>query len=104
MEGSAHDVPESRKKQLEWSRLSARDLLKIDERLVREDPDTAFAVVLHVREQALLLEHHPNLGRVGSGAGRRELVLSRYPFTIHYRVTMSKVKIVRVLHQARKYP
>jgi len=77
--------------------------LKIDEYLTRENPDAAFAVILHIREQALLLEHHPGLGRSGSRPGRRELALTRYPFTIHYRLTKSKIRIIRVLHQARKY-
>lgn len=97
-------VPESRRKRLEWSRLSARDLLRIDDYLDRENPDTAFEVIRHIRERAMLLERHPELGRPGSRSGRRELALDRYPFTIHYRVTGTKVKIVRVLHQARKYP
>lgn len=97
-------MPESPGKGLEWSRSSARDLLRIDDHLDRENPDAAIEVVLHIREQASLLERHSDLGRTGSRSGRRELVLSRYPFTIHYRVTKSKIKIVRVLHQARKYP
>ena len=67
-------LPGSQRKPLEWSRLSARDLLKIDEYLARENPDAAFAVIAHIREQALLLESHPTLGRAGSRPGRRELV------------------------------
>jgi hypothetical protein len=40
--------------------------------------------------------------RKGEGS-TRECVMRRFPFTLIYRIEPGKVRIVRVLHQARDY-
>ena len=92
------------RKQLEWSVRAARDVLAIDLYLSAENPNAAFQVVEHIIERAEQLCRHPFLGR-SLGSGRpRKLVLTRYPYNIHYRLSATKVRIVRVLHQARRAP
>lgn len=94
----------SRPKRLEWSVRAARDVLAIDAYLSAENPKAASEVVEHILRRAEQLRRHPFLGK-SLGPGRpRKLVLTRYPYNIHYRLTATKVRIVRVLHQARREP
>ena len=93
-----------RLKQLEWSVRAAHDVLTIDAYLSAENPNAALEVVEHIVERAEQLRRHPFLGR-SLGSGRpRKLVLTRYPYNVHYRLTGSRVRILRVLHQARRMP
>ena len=64
-------------------------------------------------EQGDRLEHqvdqlidHPELGRAGRRRGTRELVISRTPFVVVYRVKprLKRVEILRVLHHAQQWP
>ena len=50
------------------------------------------------------LQALPTLWRVGRNTGTRELVLERYPYTIVYRLTSTKIRVLAVLHQSRQYP
>ena len=81
------------RKQLEWSRRSAQD-----------NQSAADAVIEHIQQRALMLEADPLLGKRRLASPHRELVLSRYPFTIIYRVRGGRVLISRVLHQRRQLP
>jgi toxin ParE1/3/4 len=97
-------VAASRRKQREWAVRAARDLLAIDSYLSADNPKAAVEVVKYIMDRAEQLGRHAFLGR-SLGAGRpRKLVLTRYPCNIHYRLTVTKVRIVRVLHQARREP
>ena len=80
------------RKQLEWSLWSAQD-----------NQLAADAVIAYMQQRALMLEADPLLGK-RLASPRRELVLSRYPFTIIYRVRGGRVVISRVLHQRRQLP
>ncbi|CAN7684097.1 type II toxin-antitoxin system RelE/ParE family toxin [Phyllobacterium sp. LjRoot231] len=59
-----------------------------------------------IQHQVNLLADHPVMGRVGRKRGTRELVISRTPFVIVYRVRRStqRVEILRVLHGAQQWP
>lgn len=60
--------------------------------------------VLHLRDSAAMLADHPNMGRPGRIAGTRELVVTRFPYILPYRVRGSTVEVLRVFHTARKWP
>ena len=92
------------KKQLEWSRRSAQDLLDIEEYIAQDNQSAADAVIAHMQQRALMLEADPLLGKRRLASPHRELVLTRYPFTIIYRVRGSRVLISRMLHQKRQFP
>ena len=49
---------------------------------------------------------NPEIGRTGRRKGTRELVISRTPFVVVYRIKAKRIMIVRVLHtsQAWTYP
>jgi toxin ParE1/3/4 len=44
------------------------------------------------------------MGRSGRVADTRELVISRTPFIVVYRVTPTRIEILRVLHGAQAWP
>jgi len=92
------------KKQLEWSRRSAQDLLDIEEYIAHDNQSAADAVIAHIQQRALVLEADPLLGKQRLASPHRELVLSRYPFAIIYRVRGGRVLISRILHQRRQFP
>lgn len=93
-----------RKRALEWSRRSSRDVLEIEAFIVLDNQSAADDVVSEIISKALLLEANPSLGKRGSSSAHRELVLTRFPFTIVYRLTRKTVVVSRVLHQRRLFP
>lgn len=97
-------MPPRVKKQLEWSARSGRDLLAIDVYIAADNPLAANQVVDYIFGQAEQLTRFPLLGRIPKPGAPRELILSRYPYNIIYRVTRNKIRIVRVIHQSRLYP
>ena len=50
------------------------------------------------------LAAHPAVGRPGRVPGTRELVVSRTPYVIPYRVREGVVEILRVVHARRRWP
>lgn len=92
------------KKQLEWSVRSERDLLAIDLHISADNPAAAEEVVNYIINQAMLLTRFPLMGRIPRPYAPRELVFTRYPFNLIYRVTRTKIRVVRVIHQSRLYP
>lgn len=93
-----------RKKPLEWSRRAAGQLLEIENYIAQDDPIVAATVVDRIIATAAKLSTFPLAGRTGRLRGTRELVITRYPYTIIYRVRRTAVQIIRVVHQARKFP
>jgi len=75
-----------RKRLLSWSRRSARDLLEIEAYIASDNQSAADEVIADIIGKALLLETNPSIGRLKSPAGYREFVLTRFPFTVIYRI------------------
>lgn len=92
------------KKPLEWSPRSRRHIEFIRDYIAADNPVAAQSVLDEIRRAAENLCNFPMLGHVGQRAGTRELVLSKYPYTLVYRLTTKKIGIVAVMHQARKNP
>lgn len=82
-------------------------LLNLDQEasyIAQDNPKAAADLVLHLRDSALILGEQPNLGRPGRIPGTRELVVSKLPYILPYRVRNDAVEILRVFHAARKWP
>ena len=92
------------KKQLEWSARSESDLLAIDAYIATDNPVAAEQVVNYIISQAELLTRFPLTGRIPKPGSPRELIFTRYPYNLIYRVTSTKIRIVRVIHQSRLHP
>ena len=90
--------------QIKWL---TRALANLDEEaayLSKESPQVARDFVLCIQESVARLKDHPNLGRPGRVAGTRELILTRFPYILPYRVRSGSIEILRVFHGARKWP
>lgn len=80
------------------------DLTEIHDYIARENPVAARKVIRKIRDQIRLLAKHPMLGRRGQIADTRELIITRYPYIVAYRVGQDAVEIFTVGHTARDYP
>jgi toxin ParE1/3/4 len=57
-----------------------------------------------VAQQVGQLAQHPKMGRAGRKHGTRELVISRTPFIVVYRLKGKRIELVRLLHGAQQWP
>ena len=92
------------KKQLEYSARFVANMEAIRMYIDSDNPGAANRVLQAVLSTAEELADFPALGHVGKRAGTRELVLSKYPYTIIYRLALKKINIVAVVHQSRRHP
>ena len=92
------------KKRLEFSARAISNMVNIEGHIAADNPVAARKVVDTIMDSCKRLLVFPMLGREGRNPGTRELVLDRYPYTLVYRLTSTKVKVLAVLHQSRQYP
>lgn len=94
----------SARKQLEFAARAFQHIASAEEFISRENPTAARKVAEAIYKTAEKLEIFPDIGKPGRVSGTRELPLTKYPYTLVYRVRPSKVIIYAVMHHARKYP
>lgn len=87
-----------------WLDRTRRELIQIREYIAKDNPRAARQVARRILESAEKLRTTPNIGRPGRLYGTRELVITRTPFIILYRVRDGAVEILRVIHGVRKWP
>ena len=81
-----------------------RRLEEIYEHIARDNPVAAARLVQRIRAAVERLARFPALGRPGRVTGTRELVITRTPYIIPYRVQNDVVQIITILHSAQKWP
>jgi toxin ParE1/3/4 len=94
----------SARKQLEFTARAFQHIAAAEEFISRENPAAAQKVAEAIYKTAEKLEIFPDLGKPGRVPGTRELPLTKYPYTLVYRVRPSKVIVYAVMHHARKFP
>jgi len=87
-----------------WTRLAVDDLNQAHEYISADRPLAARSIMERIESAVKALRAHPEIGRRGRVAGTRELVVSRTPFIIAYRVAKQRVEILAVIHGARRWP
>jgi toxin ParE1/3/4 len=88
---------------IEWSVEAGHDLREVHASLAQDNKTAAARVIRAIREGVQALSANPLLGRVGGVAGTRELVLSRYPYLVVYRVRKLGVRVLAVIHTSRHW-
>lgn len=88
---------------LVWTGLARADRRAIRDHIARDNPHAAVALDGLFAEKASHLASHPAMGRPGRVKGTRELLVHRSHVLI-YDVTAEHVRVLRVLHTARKWP
>ena len=87
-----------------WTPRAQSDLEGIGDHIERHNPAAADRVVNHIIDSAERLAEHPQMGRAGRAPGTRELIVTKYPYIIPYRLMGDDVEIIAVMHASRKWP
>jgi toxin ParE1/3/4 len=89
---------------IRWTEQAANDLQSVHEYLDERNPVAADATVERIVSGIDALERFPRLGRIGRIQGTWELVITKTPFIVMYRLHYEQVQILGILHGARKWP
>ena len=89
---------------VKWLRRALENLDEEAAYIATDNPRIAAEFVVCMRDSAAILADHPNMGRSGRIAGTRELIVTRFPYILPYRVRGCAVEVLRVFHTARKWP
>lgn len=87
-----------------WTPAAAADLEEISDYLYEQSPETCLRLVRKIYSAASDLKTFPHRGRAGKKEGTRELVITGLPYIVVYQVSRETVRIIRVLHGARRWP
>jgi len=90
--------------QVRWTEPAAQDLKKIHLYIQKDSPSAAVTVARALFDEANSLGIMPGRGRLGKAPGTRELIVTRLPYIIIYRVTPEAIQILRIYHGARQGP
>ncbi len=80
------------------------DLASLRAYIARDRPDAAARQVEPIVAAAAMLAEFPEMGRAGRRRGTRELVVSRTPYLVPYRVRGELIEVLRVLHGRQRWP
>ena len=89
---------------LVWLRRAVTDRDAQLDYIAQDNPRAAIEQGDRIAHQAGQLEQHPQMGRPGRKPGTRELVISRTPFIVIYRIKGERIELLRVLHGAQQWP
>jgi len=89
---------------IRWTPAAATDLEHIKDYLTEHNRQFAESTVLELYETILSLKTSPNRGRLGREEGTRELVVTRLPYIVAYRVKEQTVQVLHIFHGAQDRP
>lgn len=89
---------------LVWAQYALEDRRELYDHIEADDPRAAALVDTRIAEAVTRLIDFPESGRQGRVEGTRELVVSRTPCIVAYRIIGETVRILRVLHGAQLWP
>ena len=89
---------------LVWLRRAIADRDTQLDYIAQDNPRAAIEQGDRIAHQVGQLVQHPEMGRAGRKQGTRELVISRTPFIVIYRIKGKRIELLRVLHGAQQWP
>lgn len=89
--------------ELYWTPEAIQDRETIYDYIETDNPTAALTLDELFEKKASRLVDHPDLGRRGRAGGTRERVVHQR-YVLIYDVTGDSVRVLRVLHAARKWP
>lgn len=89
---------------LEWLPAALHDFDALIDYIAEENPTAAIAQGDTIEARISELPAHPRRGRPGRVSGTRELVITTTPFIVVYRITKTRIQILRILHGAQPWP
>jgi toxin ParE1/3/4 len=84
-----------------WSPLARARLREIHAYIALDNADAADRLATRIVALIETLKSHPYLGRAGSQAGIRELVIGGSPYVILYQVRGKRITISTIWHTAQ---
>ncbi|MFI0843783.1 type II toxin-antitoxin system RelE/ParE family toxin [Mesorhizobium sp. IMUNJ 23232] len=89
---------------LVWAAFALADRRNIFAHIEADSPRAADHVDERIATAVRRLIDFPQSGRPGRIEGTRELVIPRTPYIAAYVVTANRVRIIRILHGAQRWP
>ena len=89
---------------LRWTHAAAEDLEDIKDYLTEHYPSLAESTILELYETIRSLKTTPRRGRLGRVEGTRELVLTRLPYFVAYRIKEQAIEVLHIYHGAQNRP
>ena len=89
---------------LVWFKRAIHDRDAQLDHIAEDDPMKAVTQGDRIAEQIDILLQHPQMGRPGRRQGTRELVISRTPFIVVYRINGKRIELLRLLHGSQQWP
>ena len=90
---------------LVWQPQALEDLKSIQRYIAMDNPTAANRLVEAIASSVFnQLTEFPESGRIGRVAGTRELVVSKTPFIVPYRIKGAMIDVLGVYHSARRWP
>jgi len=86
-----------------WLGSAHLSLRKIINTISEESPQAAARMASRIHEAVQPTAEHPYLFRTGRVPGTREIV-AHPNYVVVYRVTATRIEIIRVLHTRQEYP
>lgn len=86
-----------------WTDEARSDLLGIVRYVAERNPQAAIRLGRTIEESTWPLPEHPYLFRPGRVPGTREIVAHRN-YIVVYRVELTSIEVLRVLHVRQEYP
>ena len=90
-------------RRLRWTAEAVQDREAIWDYISGDDVDAAISIDEMISVKAARLSEHPEMGRIGRVAGTRELVISG-TYILIYHLERDVIRVLRVLHAARRWP
>ena len=72
--------------------------------IAQDNPLAAIGQDEEIERQVNMLLQQPKMGRIGRLKGTRELVISRTPFIVVYRLQTHRIEVIRLLHSSQQWP
>jgi toxin ParE1/3/4 len=88
-----------------WLPRARKELTDAIAYIGQDNPIAALGQLDKIEHQIDMLLQHPKMGRPGRVRGTRELVISRTPFVVIYRLKKEpRIEVLRLLHGAQHWP
>ncbi len=89
---------------LVWLKRATNDRDAQLDYIAQDNPLAAVSQGDWIEEQVDMLIDHPKMGRPGRKKDTRELVISRTPFIMVYRIKGQRIELLRLLHGSQQWP
>ncbi|HEY5056641.1 MAG TPA: type II toxin-antitoxin system RelE/ParE family toxin [Acidobacteriaceae bacterium] len=87
-----------------WTKQANSQLDGVYAYVSQDNPEAAEEQLELIGDAVENLADFPELGRIGRRDGTRELVITGTPYIVVYRLRLSSVRVLAVMHGAQRWP